>query len=107
MTVSSNEATPNTGIVWVTAPRRGDANHHRVPGIVLAYTATQLDGAPVDPFTDRLKLIWDSTRPGVTFCKFCPPVVVERRLLVPTCHGFVDVYGPSPQLSSKFRKETP
>lgn len=46
-----------------------------------------------DPFTRRLKLIWDSTRSGVTFSKFFPPVV-DCRLLVPTYAGHVGVSNP-------------
>jgi outer membrane protein assembly factor BamB len=97
-TVSSNGATPNTGIIWATAPLTGDANHDPVPGIVRAYDATQLDATPLDPFTPRLKLVWDSTRTGVTFTfsKFCPPVVADGRLLVATYDGRVDVYVPNP-----------
>jgi outer membrane protein assembly factor BamB len=45
--------------------------------------------------TPRLKLLWDSTHiPGNTskFAKFCPPVVADGRVLVPTYEGRVDVY---------------
>ena len=97
ITVSSNGVMTDTGIVWATAPLTGDANHDVVPGIVRAYDATELDATPIDPFTPRLKLIWDSTRSGVAFnfTKFCPPVVADGRLLVPTYDGHVDVYIPN------------
>jgi hypothetical protein len=39
------------------------------------YDATQLDATPLDPFTRRRKLIWDSTRSGITLRKFRPPPV--------------------------------
>jgi hypothetical protein len=91
---SSNGKIPNTGVVWTTAPVDGDANHDIVKGIVRAYDATELDPTPIDPTTPRLKLLWDSDRAGVTFnySKFCPPVVADGRLLVPTYDGRIDVY---------------
>jgi hypothetical protein len=98
LAVSSNSKHPNTGIVWTLAPIDGDANHDVVEGIVRAYDATQLDPTPLDPFTPRLKLLWDSQRIGVTFhySKFCPPVVTDGKLLVPTYDGRVDVYALNP-----------
>ena len=96
--VSSNGKTPNTGIVWTTAPVDGDANHDVVKGIARAYDATELDPTPIDPTTPRLKLIWDSNRAAVTFdySKFCPPVVADGRLLVTTYDGRVDVFVSAP-----------
>lgn len=98
LAVSSNGKVASTGIVWATAPVDGDANHDVVKGIVRAYDATELDPTPIDPATPRLKLLWDSNRPGVTFdySKFCPPVVADGHLLVPTYDGRVDVYSLSP-----------
>ncbi|MBV8119479.1 MAG: hypothetical protein JO081_06025 [Alphaproteobacteria bacterium] len=91
---SSNGKMPHTGIVWATAPIDGDANHDVVAGIARAYDATELDPTPIDPATPRLKLLWDSSRSGVTFnfAKFCPPVVADGRLLVPTYDGRIDIY---------------
>jgi outer membrane protein assembly factor BamB len=56
-----------------------------------------LDAIPIDAFTPRLKLLWDSKRAGVDFdySKFCPPVVADGRVLVPTYDGRVDIYTPS------------
>jgi hypothetical protein len=95
---SSDGKLPHTGIVWATAPIDGDANHDVVAGIVRAYDATELDPTPIDPATPRLKLLWDSSRSGATFnfAKFCPPVVADGRLLVPTYDGRVDIYVSSP-----------
>jgi outer membrane protein assembly factor BamB len=98
LALSSNGTNPNTGIVWALAPIDGDANHDPVPGIARAYDATNLDPTPIDPFTPRLKLLWDSTRAGVgfTFSKFCTPVVADGKLFVPTYDGRVDVYMLNP-----------
>jgi outer membrane protein assembly factor BamB len=65
---------------------------------VRAYDATQLDTVSIDANTPKLKLLWDNTQSGVTFnfSKFCPPVVADGRLLVPTYDGRVDVYGLNP-----------
>ena len=97
LTLSSNGKTPHSGIVWATAPVNGDANQNIVTGIARAYDATELDPTPIDPTTPRLKLLWDSNRSGVSFdySKFCPPVVADGRLLVPTYDGRVDIYVPS------------
>lgn len=94
--VTSNGATPNTGIVWTTAPILGDANKHVVEGILRAYDATSLDPKNNADGTPRLKLLWDSKHiPGNTFNhnKFCPPVVADGKVFVPTYDGRVDVYG--------------
>jgi len=98
LTLTSNGAIPNTGIVWSTAPLTGNANTAVVPGIARAYDATVLDPTPIDPQTPRLKLLWDSTRSNVAFhfSKFCVPVVADGKLLVPTYDGRVDVYVPNP-----------
>jgi hypothetical protein len=94
LALSSDGQKPNTGIVWALAPIDGDANHDVVPGIARAYDATNLDPTPIDPFTPRLKLLWDSKRAGVDFnhSKFCTPVVVDGKLFVPTYDGRVDLY---------------
>jgi outer membrane protein assembly factor BamB len=96
LTVSSNGMTPNTGIVWTLAPVSGDANKHVVDGILRAYNAEALDPIPNADGTPRLKLLWRSDQiPGNTFkhSKFCPPVVADGKVFVPTYDGRVDVYG--------------
>jgi outer membrane protein assembly factor BamB len=107
LAVSSNGSQPNTGIVWALAPISGDANKHVVPGILRAYDATALDPIPNADGTPRLMLLWDSTHiPGNHFSlsKFCPPVVADGKVFVPTYDGRVDIYslvrpthaGPTP-----------
>jgi hypothetical protein len=38
----------------------------------------------------KLRLLWQQA--GFKYSKFCPPVVADGKLLVPTFHGQVDVY---------------
>jgi hypothetical protein len=95
LALTSNGSAPNTGIVWATAPVSNDANKFVVEGILRAYDATTLDVNPNADGTPRLRLLWDSKHiPGNTFnfSKFCPPVAVDGRVLVPTYSGRVDVY---------------
>ena len=106
VTVSSNGSQPNSGIIWATTPVSGDANRHVVEGILRAYDATALDPHNNADGTPRLKLLWDSKHiPNNTFqfSKFCPPVVADGKVIVPTYEGRVDIYvsanppaGPKP-----------
>jgi outer membrane protein assembly factor BamB len=96
LAISSNGSTANTGIVWALAPRSDDANKHVVEGILRAYDASALDPVKNADGTPRLKLLWDSKhKPGnkFNFSKFCPPVVADGQIFVPTYDGRVDVYG--------------
>jgi hypothetical protein len=96
LTVSSNGNTANTGIVWATVPLQGDANKFVVEGILRAYDASNLDPIGNTDGTAKLKLLWDSKHiPGnvFNFSKFCPPVVADGQVFVPTYDGRVDVYG--------------
>jgi outer membrane protein assembly factor BamB len=90
LTLSSNGAA--NGIVWVTAPVDGDANRQVVAGVVRAYDATNFDAVNKNADgTPRIKLLWSAT--GFSYSKFCPPVVINGKLYVPTYDGRVDVYG--------------
>jgi hypothetical protein len=80
----------NRGIVWGTAPAEGDANMEPVPGVVRAYDVTDFDPAPDASSPAKLRLLWQQE--GFTYSKFCPPVVADGKLLVPTYDGRVDVY---------------
>jgi len=95
LALSSNGGQPNTGIIWATAPIAGDANRYVVHGILRAYDATNLDPHNNADGTPRLKLLWDSNHiPGNSFLfsKFCPPMVADGKVFVPTYEGRVDVY---------------
>jgi hypothetical protein len=95
-TISANGNTPNTGIVWATAPANNDANKFVVEGILRAYDATTLDATNNTDGTARLRKLWDSKQiPNNTFnfSKFCAPFVADGQVFVPTYDGRVDVYG--------------
>ena len=80
----------NNGIVWGTAPLNGDANKHVVDGIIRAYDAADFDPVPNPGAPAKLRLLWQQA--GFKYSKFCPPVVADGKLLVPTFDGEVDVY---------------
>jgi hypothetical protein len=95
-TLSANGNTPNTGIVWATAPLNNDANKFVVEGILRAYDATTFDATNNTDGTARLRKLWDSKQiPNNTFhfSKFCSPFVADGQVFVPTYDGRVDVYG--------------
>ncbi|MGA2588951.1 MAG: hypothetical protein ABSH32_03470 [Bryobacteraceae bacterium] len=96
ISISSNGT--DGGIVWTLAPIDGNANQAVVAGIARAYDATAFDATPNADGTARLKLLWDSTQSGVAFdfSKFCPPMVADGKLYVPTYDGRVDVYALKP-----------
>lgn len=116
LAISSNAAQANTGIIWALAPISGDANKHVVEGILRAYDATKPDPVANADGTPRLKLLWDSQHiPNNHFshCKFCPPVIADGQVFVPTYDGRVDVYGlvrrpgPGPVPTNAKRVDTP
>ena len=96
ISVSSNGT--SNGIVWTLAPVDGNANQAVVAGIVRAHDATAFDPVNNTDDTRKLKLLWDGTKAGVTFqfSKFCPPIVADGKLYVPTYSGRVDVYALKP-----------
>ncbi|WP_158615554.1 MBG domain-containing protein [Acidipila sp. EB88] len=88
------------GIVWASTPYNDDAVHHVVQGVLYAFDA------------ETLKLLWsDKTQDardevGV-FAKYCPPIVANGRMFVPTFgasistatgNGQLIAYGLLPQL---------
>jgi hypothetical protein len=81
------------GILWATAPLDQDANRAAVPGIIRAYDASTFDTDHPNPDgSTHLRMLWSAA--GFTYSKFCPPVVADGQLFVPTYDGRIDVYGP-------------
>ena len=88
LTLSANGG--DNGIVWGTAPLNGDANKHVVDGIIRAYDAADFNPGPNENGPAKMRLLWQQA--GFKYSKFCPPVVTDGKLLVPTFDGQVDVY---------------
>jgi outer membrane protein assembly factor BamB len=88
LTLSANGE--GDGIVWGTAPLNGDANKRGVDGIIRAYDAADFDPGPGGTGPARLRLLWQQA--GFKYSKFCPPVVADGKLLVPTFDDRIDVY---------------
>jgi hypothetical protein len=90
-TLSASSNGGRDGIVWTTEPLTGDANRDPVPGVVRAYDASDFGAGDVSSDgVPKLHKLWEAT--GFTYSKFCPPVVADGRLIVPTYDGRVDVY---------------
>jgi hypothetical protein len=84
MVISSNGATPNTGVLWSALPRNGDANQMTVAGHLFAFNA------------ETLALLWSSTGPGddtLNFAKGSPPVEANGKVYLASQSNFVSVYG--------------
>lgn len=96
--ISVSSQGTNNGIVWTLAPIDQNANKAVVKGIARAYDATAFDAAKNADGTSKIKLLWDSSKTGVTFnfSKFCPPMVADGKLYVATYDGHVDVYALNP-----------
>jgi hypothetical protein len=84
MSLSSNGT--SNGILWVTMPLSGDANHADVPGVLRAFDANDL--------THEL---WNSTFTSVdnpqNFTKGSGPVIGNGKVYVPGLSNRVSVYG--------------
>jgi hypothetical protein len=80
LALSANGTTDGTGILWVTMPYAGNANHLVVRGILRAFDASDVSKAE----------LWDSENTGNQndrlgqFAKFCPPTVANGKVYVAT-----------------------
>jgi hypothetical protein len=87
LSVSANGSAAGTGILWSSMPLVGDAEKAVVPGILRAFDANNLA-------TELWNSTMNSSRDDVgNFAKFCPPVVVNGRVYLPTFSNRVHVYG--------------
>lgn len=87
MSISSNGATAKTGIIWVSHPISGNANHNTVPGILQAFDAT-----------DVTHELWNSNSSGLrdsvgSFAKFVPPTIANGKVYLATFSSKLHVYG--------------
>jgi hypothetical protein len=91
--VSSNGATPGSGVLWVNVPYRGDANHATVPGVLRAFDA---DNLATELWDSRINAPRDDFG---NFGKFVPPVVANGKVYVATFSNQVAVYGLLPVMT--------
>jgi hypothetical protein len=84
MSLSANGS--SNGVLWVTMPLSGDANHSTVPGILRAIDAN-----------DLTRELWNSTVTVVdnpqNFTKGSAPVIANGKVYVPSLSNRVSVYG--------------
>ena len=100
MVISANGSNPNTGVLWASIPRNGDANQMTVAGHLYAFNA------------EDLSLLWSSTAPGddtLNFAKGSPPVVANGKVYLASQSNFVSVYGlrSGPPLSQNLALNRP
>ncbi len=88
LTLSANNSTPGTGIVWATVATSGDAeNNPPVPGALYAFNAANVANELWNSNIDRAR---DSLG---NYAKFVPPVVANGRVYVATWSKAIAVYG--------------
>lgn len=87
LTLSADDANPDSGIVWANTSRIGGG-----PGHLMAFAAL-----PREPGSGRLDLLWDSEAcPGdhvEVGADFMPPTVANGRVFLATGGNRVDVFG--------------
>ena len=86
LTITADESTTGTGIVWASIPADGNAKHNLSPGVLRAFNA------------QTLQQIWTSDdafdRDHVgTLIKFVSPLVVNGKVYMTSHDGAVHVYG--------------
>jgi outer membrane protein assembly factor BamB len=80
MALSADGVREGTGILWVTMPLEGNANHFVTRGVLRAFDASDLSKPE----------LWDSESTGNArdhlgqFAKFCPPTVANGKVYVAT-----------------------
>jgi hypothetical protein len=93
LVVSSNGATPGTGVVWGVYPTQGDANSQVRPGALVAYDATTVVGG-----TGLKQIFHSDSAPNHrdqlgNFADFSTPVVANGKVYVGTFSNKVVQYG--------------
>ncbi len=93
MSLSANDGTAGTGILWATVSISGDANHTPRAGILRAFDASnvtrELWNSEQNPTRDALGL----------FSKFAPPTIADGKVFVPTISNKLVIYGLLPPSS--------
>ena len=84
LSVSSNESTAGSGILWAVFPVNCDAEHNVCPGVLHAFDAENI--------THEL---WNSNtgNDSWNYAKFSSPTIANGHVYVATFSGYVNVYG--------------
>ncbi len=87
LSLTANDASPGSGIVWATAALSQSTSGSGQPGILRAFDADDLSHE-----------LWDSTQDIQrddlgNFAKFAPPTIANGKVYVPTFSGQLAVYG--------------
>ncbi|MEA5504937.1 DUF4347 domain-containing protein [Halotia wernerae UHCC 0503] len=86
LSLSANDSTDGTGILWTSSPFDKNANQQVVTGILRAFDATTMTE------------LWNSkqniTRDDLgNFAKFSPPTIANGKVYTSTFSGYLQVYG--------------
>ena len=89
LSISAADVHLESGIVWASLPKQGNANHNIVPGMLRAFDAS------------TLRELWNSGMCPVRdevgdFAKFSPPTIANGKVYLATFSGQVRVYGLNP-----------
>jgi PA14 domain/K319L-like, PKD domain len=87
LSLSANNATAGSGILWAAVSRGGDANHAPQPGILRAYDASNVT-----------RELWNSQQNATrdtlgNFSKFAPPTVANGKVFVASLSNKLVAYG--------------
>ena len=90
LSLSANESTSGSGIVWASVSYSGDSNQQTVPGILRAFDATNLSTE-----------LWDSKQNAArddvgNYAKFAPPTIANGKVYLATFSNQLLVYGLQP-----------
>ena len=92
LSLSANQKTPGTAILWASFPPFLNANRQVVEGELIAYNASQVDSQ------NRLVMLWRSHQNPSrddygNFAKFCCPTVANGKVYQSTFSNKLNVYG--------------
>ena len=89
LSLSAHNSDAGTGLLWAALPKRRNANHDTVEGVLRVFDATPANG--------KLDMLWwsqgDAADEVGDFAKFCPPTIANGKVFLATFSCQVEVYG--------------